>query len=671
MLQKKIIDLLRNGIVMDVGIEYPNDNVIPIPTLYHGKFVGVSPSGRYILISTQWREVHSRKKKTIEKENVIHIVLDVEKERLRDTLKDVYKLEKISTRTDRKSTTTQVLTGVGEPWKRIVKEHVRDQDKTFIVEVDAEDPTKKFKLVAKVEKVLETTPVEFERLTIEEEVGGRNKKSTLKKTFNMVKNVESSFPYTKAPFVQISAPTKKPDDSIQAVVTCTLSRDGTLHCHVVNPGLYQRDEVEIEATFIPHACDVDKFPTKISIYPYYPYVDQGFSPLNREVTDAYDIDVTIKPPSQPYPRKKLYIHTIGWFSDIKKYTHSSLPFMLDYTFKIASEMNVDQIVLDDQSYIPTKGIRRQDLPNFNLNPMQQLYTGSKHTKLPKIKYHPPFNKVLLSLTKGFTYYTQQGFLCLPVLFFNRVDQLIDQNPSCLQKMVDIMKVFSETAGTLIHSFAGNLKLGDVGMEISDSSTYSSPLPGSKKRSAVSSPEVMDHPKKRRKYQQTLKPTTTVKQAAAQFTTSFKKRMKPTDPDVDVDMMNFYNEFSRKLFTYYKHFVRNIKGTEMDLFKEYIGILLPFIQIIQSVGGPVTPDNFLDLLPHITPMTMDQKQIKQVKQITQGLSVPQQLHSLRILLWSYNSTFSSTRMYPNAQPPYFSRTIRKKRQQEGGGGGGRI
>ena len=95
MLQKKIIDLLRNGIVMDVGIEYPNDNVIPIPTLYHGKFVGVSPSGRYILISTQWREVHSRKKKTAEKENVIHIVLDVEKERLRDTLKDVYKLEKI------------------------------------------------------------------------------------------------------------------------------------------------------------------------------------------------------------------------------------------------------------------------------------------------------------------------------------------------------------------------------------------------------------------------------------------------------------------------------------------------------------------------------------------------------------------------------------------------
>ena len=236
-----------------------------------------------------------------------------------------------------------------------------------------------------------------------------------------------------------------------------------------------------------------------------------------------------------------------------------------------------------------------------------------------------------------------------------------------------MKVFSETAGALIHSFAENLRLGDVGMDGMKTSTFSQPLPMSKKRSAVSSPQVQDHPKKRRKYEQsspmqTLKPTTTVKQAAVQFTTSFKKRMKPTDPDVDVDMMNFYNEFSRKLFTYYKQYVRNIKGTEMELFKEYIGILLQCIQCIQSVGGPVTPDNFLDLLPHITPI-INYKNQKHLKQITQGLSIPQQLHSLRILLWSYNSTFSSTRMYPNAQPPYFSRTIRKKRtrQQQGGGG----
>jgi len=66
MLQKKIIDLLRNGIVMDVGIEYPNDDVIPIPTLYHGKFVGVSPSGKYILISTQWIPIkRSTKKSTL------------------------------------------------------------------------------------------------------------------------------------------------------------------------------------------------------------------------------------------------------------------------------------------------------------------------------------------------------------------------------------------------------------------------------------------------------------------------------------------------------------------------------------------------------------------------------------------------------------------------------
>ena len=157
----------------------------------------------------------------------------------------------------------------------------------------------------------------------------------------------------------------------------------------------------------------------------------------------------------------------------------------------------------------------------------------------------------------------------------------------------------------------------------------------------------------------------MRQTAVRFRQIFKGT-----PKVDDNVMTFYNEFSRKVFTYNKRFVKNIKETEKEYFKLYMDIVLLYVKFDfdpHFSPPPVSSDNFFQIIHHI-------RKIQPSQEITKELDASETLRRLRILLWGYNSIFSSTRMYRKTLAPSENLFTRIKKpvttvpSAQGGGGG---
>lgn len=446
--------------------------------------------------------------------------------------------------------------------------------------------------------------------------------------------------YTNPPLITIDKPRIQPNDCIQAVAVCTsLHIDGRPGKIVIsNPGLYRKkhDDPEIvppEVFLLPSVWNDRKMlPIKVQIFP----MDRkmGCQPrADSDVKNSYLVEV-IHNPLYSVIKTRMNIKTLGWFVPIDKYLTIKRNFreMLQYTVDvIAVGIGVDVILLDDQSYVSIYGLTNDTINIFNANPEQlepRKEKQSQSDRKPKQLFHPPFYKVLRSLSKGETLYTEMGFICLPTILLNAIEKFIEINPVSLPFMIKLMQIFSQTVNMLIHGLAKSIPISEF------FTTDEILLLQALTQSAATRKE---------------KSTPFVSEVATSFILLFRKHpasIVSQDYDKRIDRLqiwNLYNQFSRQVFTYEKQWIDDMDTLEGQTayFHLYMSYVLQYVTLNQE-EDIWTPEKLITQLSKIQSALAMESPI--VDYCIETNPLEERVKMLRVLLWGYNSIFSSTRMY---------------------------
>lgn len=148
-------------------------------------------------------------------------------------------------------------------------------------------------------------------------------------------------------------------------------------------------------------------------------------------------------------KKTLYVETILWFKhwEICFNKKIVLKEIVDFLKEQANRLGCDKIFLDDQSYIPIPSLTKKMVTNFNNNKSRD--------------HHPPFMKVLNTLSEGQTLYMRNGFFCLPKAFLAEVDALIDTHPESRSDILRNVSVANQAFSKIILNCVENISLGDL------------------------------------------------------------------------------------------------------------------------------------------------------------------------------------------------------------------
>jgi hypothetical protein len=471
--------------------------------------------------------------------------------------------------------------------------------------------------------------------------------------------------YTRPPLVYIEEPSIKtsPNDSIRAVAVCSSvdasGRPGDII--IYNPGLYRKESddpiiVPPKIILLPTVWnDRKKLPIKIEIFP----VDRrlGCQPSKEsDIKDSYLVQVIYTPP--PLSRTVMKVKTLGWFVPIDKYFTVKKNFreMLQYTVDvIAVEMGVNVILLDDQSYMNIYGLTNNMMTLFNDNPeqLEPLKQGqAQKDRKPRPLLHPPFYKVLRSLCKGETLYTEMGFVCLPGLFLNAVDAFLDEypDPGSLDQMITLMRVLSKTVGNLIHGLAASLSIDEF---LTRDEIASLLLVCETKKRNVDGTFVTLLP--------SISSTTSVSEVATLFIRLFRQYPATSrfqDYHVTLkrtSIWNLYSQFSRQVFTFEKKWIRDMNSVEGQtaFFHLYMSFVLQYVTINEEEEIWTSERLLTRLLDIRGVLSMD---FSMITYILGTFPVVERKKMLRVLLWGYNSVFASTRMYRNSNGVFQFKTL---------------
>jgi len=468
--------------------------------------------------------------------------------------------------------------------------------------------------------------------------------------------------YTSPPLVYIEEPSVKtnPSDCIQATAQCHLSirhRPASFLIH--NPGLYRKESDDL--TIVPptvlllpvHFMDCAQLPIKMEIFPVDP--KNGCQPKKEsDIKDSYLVAVLYRPQTTTFPSTKMEIKTLGWFVPVDKYFALKKNFreMLQYTIEIiAVELGVDILQLDDQSYINIHGITHTMIDTFNLFPeqLEPLPPGSSsttRTRKPKPLLHPPFFKVLRSLDRGVTLYTDMGFFCLPKILFDAVDGIlgVPVQTEVLDRMIPLLSVLSRTIGRVIHELAMSIPIAELMKEedndfLKDCTRILLSMSSTGKKMKIVAEEVdLQH-------KNVSEMATRFIQLFRQHPPSLRNHQDYRDTVRRENIWQLYSRFSRMVFTFYKNYIRDMNTPEGQIhyFDLYMGYVLPFVKINgEEDWTSVKLLANLSLIYSVVEMESSWIRLR----IITLISLEERIKMLRVLLWGYNSVFSSTRMYRN-------------------------
>lgn len=273
-------------------------------------------------------------------------------------------------------------------------------------------------------------------------------------------------------------------------------------------------------------------------------------------------------------KKTLYVKTILWF---KKYLTCfqekiNLKQIRAFLQSTAAQLGCTKIYLDDQSYIPIPALTQKMVNDFNNNKSK--------------KNHPPFFKVLMTLSTGQTFYMKDGFFCLPKEFLKLVDQLLVSYPHLRNRILHNTLVFNQAFSFIIRECVSGLTVGEL---------------------VPTLPQQLSQ--------------LTLQQLAEYIKSEFFKNVSSPFHDI-TETWKAYDELSKATFGRNELFV--FSADPLSLYILYLQIICPFVSI-------ENPENVEQYLVE-TDLRLNRMPVLHPKEVL--------LH----LLWSLSSSVAETAMY---------------------------
>lgn len=285
-------------------------------------------------------------------------------------------------------------------------------------------------------------------------------------------------------------------------------------------------------------------------------------------------------------KKTLYVETILWFRKWEKcfrkkiHLHQIVQFLKEQADKLGCE----KIYLDDQSYIPIPALTNKMVADFN------------NDKAPN--HHPPFLKVLNTLSEGQTFYMKSGFFCLPKKLLAHVDSLLAAHPERRTHILNNVGVINRAFSRLILDCVSRISIVSL---IGDSL----PLPDE------------------------LNPGSTVQELARSLKKQFQHNISHPTQDISTTW-KLYDELSKATFARKELFQVSSKEGKERFFPVYLSILN------------------LVLSQNLDPENLENKLLHEELHLVPEREPFDPVLVLRNLLWSLSSSFSETAMYRRSQ-----------------------